>query len=92
MAILHMDGRKSLRMIFLRARRLSHKMRNAAQVRLTKALPRGCIGPERTLVMLQKCKEGKPHKEDSGSSIILEPYEAQVSRHARNSSIAWELE
>ena len=57
-------------------------------LRLTTGLPRDCMGPERTLVMLQKCKEGKPHEEDSGSSVILEPNEVQVSRHARNFSIA----
>jgi hypothetical protein len=57
-------------------------------LRLTMGLPRDCMGSERTLVMLQKCKDEKPHKENSGSSVILEPNEVQVGRHARNFSIA----
>ena len=81
----HLDGRKTLRMIFLHKGYLQND--DSMLVQLTTGLPQDCIEPEGALVIVQQ-SEGNPYEEGSSSSVIPESDEVQVSHHTRNFSIA----
>lgn len=87
--ILHLDGRKSLRIIFLSAILFRRMNTCCCDLRrnFCKTVQNLSYEP---FGHAQNCKDGKPHEEDSSSSVILESNEVQVGRQARNFSIAWE--